>query len=230
MGRIGWHEREKFNRTLPCSVLGCPNRRWGFKQLCDKHGKLRIKHGDPQGRAILPREYWKESEEVEYLLTKHAAHPVIVTAVNWFDELLRTAAGTNLKVVAKKQFRNLFDRGCTGRECLKVILSVYLLHLRRPDILPPGIRLRYAMSNSIFRLRPREERVPMGKAADPAHRRYRAIGKTAREELGDAIQSTLGALLVHCGEWLQDAQAKREKRHLVLKEPLELEGGANDGG
>ena len=186
------------NEQKKCDVANCFMHRRKVSKHCRKHAKVQALYGHPSGRSISKKEYLGEQHEAERFLKKFADHKAVLAGITFFESWLRQAQ-EGKKVAGINVLKRMLDSGVTGRDCLHIVLAIWLYSRRQHSKLPDDTRLTFAFSYAFVALCNKGKRagVKRGRVAAKTSERRR-IGEVIREKLGRMVFQSIEAMDKMC--------------------------------
>ena len=199
--------------TKTCEHRSCNEPRRGLSRYCSFHEGRQQRYGHPDGYYLKKRYYEGELEEAKAFIERHLEHEAIKAAVSWFDQWLSDAA-LGQRVSGQREFRNLFDHGVTGRQCLEAVMGVWLYSFRRPSALPHDLQFDFALALAVLSLAPREK-ISSWTNGEPRER-SRFVGFRSRRDVGRRIRVTLFSLARNIRAKLDHELNRLDSMQIVL--------------
>jgi hypothetical protein len=205
------------NIRRPCRLSGCTAGRVGFSPYCRAHAARVERYGHPEGRPIDPKEYAVERKLVEKLITAHADHEGVKSALQWLRKWF-DAAQRGEDVPGGRDVARLAGHGMSPLSALVESSALFLYSWWSPRNLPDDERLDFAIGIRVLTLVRREKR--FGSLKGKPRYFCRRIGKVARRETGRRIRVNLGPLLVNIAETIDAERERAGKFALSLRAPF----------
>lgn len=208
------------NRTFPCSVNGCPNRRAWSSRYCSKHAKRRKLYGHPLGRSLKKRELKDYTEQARSFIIQHQNSPQIEAAYQFFDDLLKLG-NPDGSDAEKELYRLGTLHGLYPEEALDAVLPIWLYSMAEPRALPDDERLTYALGIALLK-----SKTVFNQRTNSANRNYQRRYFTptgaARREIGEAIRSRLGLFFSNVVAFFRELERKRREQVEALAQPFTI--------
>ena len=206
------------NRSRPCRHTGCREFRTALSPFCDRHARAVERHGHPEGRAINPKEYAVERQQVAAFLAKHAAHEGLQSSLKWLQRWMDSATLGTERFPAASELRQAAEHGVTPLQILTESAALFLYSRNRPAALPDDVRLDWAVGIRVLTLAPRQRR--FGRLHGKPRHYSKDIGKVARRSVGQRIRLTLAPLFTNIVRGIDEEQAEQQREVLSLHQPF----------
>lgn len=184
------------NKTLPCPVNGCTNKRTGVSRYCSAHRKRKVRYGDVNGRPINKSEYQRELLEVREFFIKHEGHPALNSGVYFFQSWMTKAAAGDASV-GLKTMGKLYREGVSARECLEEVVAIWVYAMRKPMAIPDDLRLTYTLARNLIRMGKFNSKTSSGGnnyTQSPNPNELKAVGEYLRHSLARFVLNVNHAL------------------------------------
>ena len=211
------------NEALRCIVPGCGERRKGVRKLCAAHGNLHDKHGHWKARAVSPKEWACERNEVTTLLAINPDHPGLLNALDFIRSFLQTRTGRD---TIDREMKVLRAAELTPLALLTELAAAYVWTNRNPAKFPDQRATDFVLSAAVLGLVPRPRRLTPDDRAysdngvpvppTPASRKF--IGKTLRESLSVMLASITVAVQAHAAAVIE----RSNEVYMAARAPLKL--------
>jgi hypothetical protein len=201
------------NLRNPCSVPACSRPRKGLSGCCSMHTWRSQRWGHPQGRPVSNKHYAVELLEVKALLSKHAAHEGVSSALQWLGQWMDDA-GNGMQVPGQAHMRRLWQYEVTPERILAEAAALNLYSYRCPNRLVDDERLTFAIAHNVLSLAPKDYRTALVKGRPRTV--YKPIAATVKRDVGRHIRNVLGLLLLNITNELQRIAAARQALTLRL--------------
>jgi len=198
------------NKWHGCKAQGCTNLRHNLSAYCKGHYQKAYQYGDPNGKALLRREYRQEIDQVTELINRNKSHISVTTALEIIQNWLNAPTKGKASVLGIEALR-LLSAGVTALDILIEATAVYMYSQRRPGNLPDDSRLDYQMGVVIFRLAPR----PTYRTHNGVRASRRPTGSD-RRKLGVYLRQSVGVFMLNAWSFInhQEQEAQKVKERL----------------
>lgn len=208
-------QAERRNTARKCDHRTCNRNRHGLSRWCFRHLYRVNMYGHPDGRAVDPKEYAKELEEVSELLDRNHGHPGVQNAlkeIEGFISFVCVRPEMPQDIARLKQVKAM--------DILKEASALTLLHYRTGD----WVHNRPFVDEKNFRfvlgyrclILPGREVV----YSQEGTRRTKPSSKRARELLGNTLWQKLSPLLVNITRTILQKEERESQKEEAMRAPL----------
>lgn len=173
------------NTGKTCNAVGCYSLRRNLGGYCKKHYTKAYLYGDPNGKAILTKDYLGEIQAVNELIDANLEHPAVQAACIYLQRWLEAAAIGKAGVYAVDVARVASEASFV--DVLKATGAMWLYAERNPRRFNSDLNLTYQLGISFLKCAKYPTKISStGKQQSiiPKGGARRVIGQKLRETLG----------------------------------------------
>jgi hypothetical protein len=199
------------NTSKQCKANGCYNPRRNLGGYCKQHYRKAYLYGDPNGRAILSKDYLNEIKEVSNLIGSNLNHPAVLAACTYLQRWLDKAIKGEPCVCANEVAR--VSSEATALDILKATTSIWLYAERNPYKINTDDYLTYLLGISFLKCA--KYRVNLSALGKP----FNSIPSgSVRKVIGQHLRETLGLFYVNIVNTLRckDESERELKNNLYV--------------
>lgn len=205
------HHSLNRNTSKQCKASGCYNPRRNLGGYCKNHYRKAYLYGNPNGSAILTKDYLREIQEVNDLIDSNLNHPAVLAACTYLQRWLDKAINGEPCVCANEVIRVASE--ATAIDVLKATSSIWLYAERNPYKINNDDYLTYHLGISFLKCaKYRVNLSTLGKS-------YNSIPSgSVRKAIGQHLRETLGLFYVNLVNTFRDKdESERElKKNLYV--------------
>jgi len=195
------------NQSKPCSVSGCPRRRYKISKHCRYHKQKAWYHGHEEADRIKKQEYAIEVEEVSEIINLNPDHPGIQYGIAFLSNWMKAGNDGSTHVPCPDYLGRLYQAEVDTKDLLILIAALWLFAERQF-----GKRVK-SDKHQIYMVGMKVIRFISywGRTRGPDHR-----------EVGTYIKDNIGGLLLNIVKAVERKKAQRKQTMSVQYRELNI--------
>lgn len=213
------------NQRKRCKAPGCERHRSYLSGYCNLHHNRVYSWGSPTGRALYPKQYAKEREEVKQILEKNKDHKGLKRAARFFEKLMELAVKqteAGWRSPGYHELCTLRYSKITGEDCLVECAAVWLYFYRNEPPYDTGKPLTYMLAHRLFAMVLQAPKASYIDSRGKPRQYRRPTKSSAKRIIGQEIRESLGVLFMYFYEALEKKKEVQRKAKEELTAPLEV--------